>query len=46
MDEFAAILLDGKKPLVSVDGEEGLRDMRIIDALYTAVRTGKKVSLK
>jgi predicted dehydrogenase len=46
MDEFAAILLDGKKPLVSVDGEEGLRDMRIIDALYTAVKTGKKVSLK
>ena len=46
MDEFAAILLDGKKPLLSVDGEEGLRDMRIIDALYTAVKTGKKVSLK
>ena len=36
MDEFAAILLDGKKPLVAVDGEEGLRDMNIIDALYTA----------
>jgi predicted dehydrogenase len=46
MDEFAAILLDGKKPLVSVDGEEGLRDMRIIDALYTAVRIGKRVNLK
>jgi predicted dehydrogenase len=46
MDEFAAILLDGKKPLVAVDGEEGLRDMRIIDALYTAVRIGKRVNLK
>jgi predicted dehydrogenase len=38
--------LDGKKPLVAVDGEEGLRDMRIIDALYTAVRIGKRVNLK
>jgi predicted dehydrogenase len=46
MDEFAAILLDGKKPVVAVDGEEGLRDMRIIDALYTAVKSGKRVSLK
>jgi predicted dehydrogenase len=46
MDEFAAILLDGKKPIVAVDGEEGLRDMRIIDALYAAVKSGKRVSLK
>ena len=45
MDEFAAILLDGKKPVVAVDGEEGLRDMRIIDAIYAAAKTGKKIKL-
>lgn len=45
MDEMAAIILDGKKPIVPVDGEEGLRDLRIIDAIYRAVREGKKVEL-
>jgi predicted dehydrogenase len=45
MDEFAAILLDGKSPLVPVDGQEGLRDMQIIDAIYAAAKSGKKVSL-
>jgi predicted dehydrogenase len=45
MDEMAAIILDGKKPTVPVDGEEGLKDMKIIDAIYEAVRTGKKVQL-
>lgn len=46
MDEMAAIILDGKKPILPVDGEEGLKDMKIIDAIYEAVKTGKKVSLK
>ena len=46
MDEMAAIILDGKKPEVPVDGEEGLKDMIIIDAIYKAVKTGKKISLK
>jgi predicted dehydrogenase len=46
MDEMAAIILDGKKPIVPVDGEEGLKDMKIIDALYAAVKTGKRVNLK
>jgi predicted dehydrogenase len=45
MDEMAAIILDGKKPVVPVDGEEGLKDMRIIDAIYEAVKSGKKVVL-
>lgn len=45
MDEMAAIILDGKKPIVPVDGEEGLKDMKIIDAIYEAVRTGKRVNL-
>ena len=46
MDEMAAIILEGKQPIVPVDGEEGLKDLKIIDAIYAAVKSGKKVSLK
>jgi predicted dehydrogenase len=46
MEEFSAIILQGKVPLVPVDGEEGLKDLKIIDAIYEAVKSGKKVSLK
>jgi predicted dehydrogenase len=46
MDEFAAIILDGKQPIVPVDGVEGWKDMVIVDAIYQAARTGKKVMLK
>jgi predicted dehydrogenase len=46
MDEMAAIILDNKKPIVPVDGEEGLKDMKIIDAIFLAVKTGKRVDLK
>ena len=46
MDEMAGIILEGKEPVVPVDGEEGLKDLKIIDAIYEAVRTGRKVSLK
>ena len=46
MDEFSGILLEGKQPAVPVDGEEGLKDLKIIDAIYLAVKTGKKVDLK
>jgi predicted dehydrogenase len=45
MDEMAGILLEGKVPVVPVDGEEGLKDMKIIDAIYKAVLTGKRVDL-
>jgi predicted dehydrogenase len=46
MDEMAAIILEGKQPIVPVDGEEGLKDLKIIDGIYAAVKSGKKVSLK
>ncbi|HWJ92600.1 MAG TPA: Gfo/Idh/MocA family oxidoreductase [Flavisolibacter sp.] len=46
MDEMAAIILDGKEPVIPVDGEEGLRDLKIIDAIYAAIRSGKRVDLK
>lgn len=42
MDEMAAIILHGKSPEIAVDGEEGVRDMRIIDAIYQAVVSGKR----
>lgn len=46
MDEMAGIILEGKKPVVPVDGEEGLKDLKIIDAIYQAVKSGKKVDLE
>ena len=45
MDEMSAIILQDKKPIVPVDGEEGLKDLKIIDAIYAAVKSGKKVDL-
>jgi predicted dehydrogenase len=46
MDEMAGIILQDKKPIVPVDGEEGLKDLKIIDAIYLAAKTGKRVDLK
>lgn len=45
MEEMAAMILENKQPIVPVDGEEGLKDMKIIDAIFEAVKTGKKVML-
>lgn len=45
MDEMAGIILQGKQPIVPVDGEEAVKDLKIIDAIYLAVKTGKKVDL-
>ncbi|MHA4843835.1 Gfo/Idh/MocA family protein [Flavitalea antarctica] len=45
MDEMSAIILENKKPIVPVDGEEGFKDLRIIDAIYAAVKSGQKVKL-
>ncbi len=45
MDEMAGIILEGKEPIVPVDGEEGLKDLKIIDAIFEAVKSGKKVML-
>src|SRR5690606_10454532 len=46
MEEMAGIILEGKKPVVPVDGHEGLKDLKIIDAIYQAVKSGKKVDLE
>jgi predicted dehydrogenase len=45
MDEMADIILEGKEPIVPVDGNEGLKDMKIIDAIYKAIQTGKKENI-
>jgi len=46
MEEMAGIILEGKQPLVPVDGHEALKDLKIIDAIYLAVQTGKKTKIK
>jgi predicted dehydrogenase len=45
MEEMAGIILEGKEPIVPVNGEEGLKDMKIIDAIYKAIQTGGKEKL-
>ena len=43
MDDFARCILDGKQSKVS--GEEGLRDVKILMALYESARTKRAVKL-
>ena len=43
MDDFARCILDGKP--TKVPGEEGLRDVKILMALYESARTNKSVKL-
>ena len=46
MDEMAGIILEDKEALVPVDGDEGLKDLKIIDAIYEAVKTGRRVDMR
>lgn len=46
LDNMAGIIFEGAAPVVPVNGEEGVRDLKIIDAIYEAVRTGKKIMLQ
>ncbi len=45
MDEMSDIIFAGKTPVVPVNGEEGVKDLKIMDAIYAAAKTGKKVPL-
>jgi predicted dehydrogenase len=45
MEEMADIILAGKTPVVPVNGEEAVKDLKIIDAIYLAARTGQKIKL-
>ncbi|WP_395063888.1 Gfo/Idh/MocA family protein [Flavobacterium sp.] len=46
MDEICKLLLENKKLPNHITGEEGLKDVRIINAIYKAAKTGKKFFLK
>lgn len=45
MDEMAAIIFEGKQPIVPVDGHEAVKDLKIIDAIYQAAKSGQKVNI-
>ena len=45
MDEMSDIIFRNKIPVVPVDGEEALKDLKIIEAIYEAAKTGKKITL-
>jgi predicted dehydrogenase len=46
MDEMSDIILAGKQPIVPVDGVEGWKDLRIMDAIFAAAKSGKKVEIR
>lgn len=43
MDGFAKCIVDGTES--NADGYEGLRDMKVIEAIYKSIQTGTKVSI-
>jgi predicted dehydrogenase len=43
MDDFAECILTGRPTKVS--GEEGLRDVKVLMAVYESIRRGKPVKL-
>jgi len=43
MDNDALAILTGREPLVT--GSEGLADIRIVNAIFKAAKTGRRVSL-
>ncbi len=45
MDEMAAFIMEGKQPMVPSDGVEAVKDLKIIDAIYMACKSGKKIHL-
>jgi predicted dehydrogenase len=46
MEEMSAIILEGKQAPVPVDGVEGVKDLKIIDAIYASCKSGKRIDLK
>jgi glucose-fructose oxidoreductase len=43
LDHLAQCVRSGREPIVS--GEEGLRDMRIVEAIYRSAREGRTIRL-
>ncbi|MEP6736898.1 MAG: Gfo/Idh/MocA family oxidoreductase [Chryseolinea sp.] len=44
-DEIAKVILANKSLPVHINGEEGLKDMKVIKAIYAAAVSGKKVQI-
>jgi predicted dehydrogenase len=44
-DEIAKVLLENKELPSHIAGEEGLKDMKVLQAIYKAARTGSKVTI-
>ena len=45
MDAMADYILNNLNPKIQIDGYEGLKDMKIIDAIYSAIKLNKKILL-
>lgn len=45
MDGIAKVILEGKQLPGHISGIEGKKDMRVLEGIYKAARTGKKVEL-
>lgn len=43
LDHFSECVLTGREPIVP--GEEGLRDLRIMEAIYRSAREGRRIAL-
>src|SRR6188768_3339141 len=41
MDAMAGIILNNEKPVVPADGEEAVKDLKIMDAIYKSCKTGE-----
>src|SRR5690554_6695518 len=45
VDKMAGVILAGEQAVVPVDGAEGVKDLKIIDAIYEVCKTGGKKKL-
>lgn len=46
LDEICKVLAENKKLPNHITGEEGIKDIRVINAIYKSAETGKKVEIK
>ncbi|HAB26827.1 MULTISPECIES: Gfo/Idh/MocA family protein [Leeuwenhoekiella] len=45
LDGIGRLILEGKELPIHISGEEGLKDMRVIEAIYKAAETGEKIEI-
>ncbi len=44
-DEIAKVILSGNRLPEHIRGEEGLKDMKVLDAIYASANSGKKITI-